>query len=214
MSASSEEEEPIRFRISRSGVVSEIEDRQINPNNPEVDDDSNDETEEIDYPDEPDEEEPDEDLPSTTNLPSIGVLPRNPPMPFGYYGRHRAFNDLFGSVGRYSYAADIPCPMEVDSELDAEPVLLACIICKSHQITTVNFPCMHSCMCITCSNIMVKRPNVKCPVCRSGIIQIAKIYLSSVNADINPKKRKASLSSSSSPNKVAKILPVEHESKE
>jgi hypothetical protein len=123
---------------------------------------------------------------------------------FGTYTRFiNAFDDLFPS-DRYSFSSEekniIPCPIPNGSDVEAKPSLFVCQICQLNQISTITFPCMHCCMCDTCAYEFSKIGNT-CPMCRLGIVQIGKIYLSSKQADElepHPGKLKLNPSNSSS----------------
>jgi hypothetical protein len=78
--------------------------------------------------------------------------------------------------GIYSYKKTIPCPIPNGCDVEAKSILLICQICHSNQVSTAIFPCMHCCLCDTCAHALSMVSNV-CPMCRSGIKYIAKIYL-------------------------------------
>jgi hypothetical protein len=93
------------------------------------------------------------------------------------------FSDLLPSIDPSSALINndnlpIPCPEPNNQDIQAKPILLLCQICYENQISTVHFPCMHSCLCSTCAHRFAQNSNV-CPICRSGIMQIAKIFYSS-----------------------------------
>ena len=49
-----------------------------------------------------------------------------------------------------------------------------CVICMDAKIDTVCVPCGHRCLCVECSDLIMKQK--KCPICRSNIDQIIKTY--------------------------------------
>jgi hypothetical protein len=72
----------------------------------------------------------------------------------------------------------IPCPdTEVIKADLAKPIVAECVACKTNQIQTVNFPCMHACYCLECAKPSLRTMNT-CPVCRCVYMHISVLYLS------------------------------------
>lgn len=70
----------------------------------------------------------------------------------------------------------ISCPSPHDNDVVASSIIISCVICGINQISTTLFPCMHCCMCDSCAFQFSKVSNV-CPICRCGVKQVAKIYI-------------------------------------
>jgi len=60
---------------------------------------------------------------------------------------------------------------ETASVLDDE---FRCIICSDRRRDVVLVPCGHLSICLTCSNLLPEPK--RCPVCRSDVTQIVKVY--------------------------------------
>jgi hypothetical protein len=110
---------------------------------------------------------------------------------------------LFPSNRRIVSSRHYTCP-EPEGDEEASGVLLECVICHTNEINTTAFPCMHASMCSTCSHAMSTR-DYKCPICRTEIVQVAKIYISKKRKTCNEcgddgesKKHKSSSSLNSS----------------
>ncbi len=69
----------------------------------------------------------------------------------------------------------IPANNDIKDE-EAKPIILACSICQTNLVQTVNFPCMHALYCGSCA-----RPSFhvahNCSLCRTPIAHIARLYL-------------------------------------
>lgn len=85
-------------------------------------------------------------------------------------------SDTPGIHGIYEYKDSISCPKPSGRDVEATPIILRCVICHTNQSSTIIFPCMHVAMCDECSAQLIKVSNV-CPMCRSGIFQICRVYL-------------------------------------
>jgi hypothetical protein len=92
----------------------------------------------------------------------------------------------------------VPCPEPSDRDIHAEPSIFDCNLCHHNQVSTVIIPCCHACMCDHCAYEYAKISNT-CPVCRTGIEYIARLYLSrsiyqpNRDKEINTRKRKREL---------------------
>lgn len=79
----------------------------------------------------------------------------------------------------------IPANQDIKDE-EAKPIILACTICHTNLVQTVNFPCMHALYCGGCA-----RPSFhvahNCSLCRTPIAHIARLYL---QPQVLPEKRK------------------------
>ena len=104
-------------------------------------------------------------------------------------------NDLADIVLDEAKDHGIPCPTpNTILPVEAKAIVLRCVICRSNQIQTVNFPCMHACFCIDCASPSLNHSNT-CPQCRTEYMHISMLYLCSddpTEEDIEPirKKRK------------------------
>lgn len=87
-------------------------------------------------------------------------------------------SNVVGLHGIHEYKDIIPCPKPTGRDVEAEPIILKCVVCHTNQSSTVIFPCMHIAMCDVCSSHLIKVSNV-CPMCRTGIFHISRIYLAS-----------------------------------
>ena len=63
-------------------------------------------------------------------------------------------------------------------DIPAEERIFACQICHANQVAMVLIPCMHCCLCETCSS-HYKENYQTCPICRQEYYRIKRIYLSS-----------------------------------
>ncbi|CAF3282546.1 unnamed protein product [Rotaria socialis] len=52
-----------------------------------------------------------------------------------------------------------------------------CTVCFDHLRDTVLIPCGHICLCYTCATELVEHGSKQCPICRTSIQLINKIYL-------------------------------------
>ena len=75
----------------------------------------------------------------------------------------------------------IPVP-EAKHDTEAKPIIPICIVCQSNNINTVIVPCMHSCLCSSCANGILVKPI--CPICRTDILEINRIYMCGKEMDI------------------------------
>lgn len=50
-----------------------------------------------------------------------------------------------------------------------------CCLCADRKISTVIFPCKHSCLCCKCG-ISIAKSKTACPMCRKEITSIFKIF--------------------------------------
>jgi len=79
--------------------------------------------------------------------------------------------------GIRAFLQTVPCPEPTGSDIEAKPIVVVCQVCHLNQVSTVIFPCMHCCMCDECASEFSKVSNV-CPMCRTGVSQIGKVYFS------------------------------------
>lgn len=63
-------------------------------------------------------------------------------------------------------------PPPILSEMQQSLGQKSCCICKTKEKTHAPFPCFHMCMCEGCSELVDK-----CPLCRSEIVSVHKIFL-------------------------------------
>jgi len=52
-----------------------------------------------------------------------------------------------------------------------------CTVCLDRMRDTVLIPCGHICLCYSCAKELVEHGPKQCPICRSSIQLINKIYL-------------------------------------
>ena len=102
----------------------------------------------------------------------------------------------------FPYKNTLPIP-EVTSENISVPIIAECVICKTNIINTINFPCQHACMCVDCSRCYGKVQNI-CPICRTPLQSIDRIYLS-YSKFTKPKKKKITRKKYSSSSKTKKL---------
>lgn len=77
------------------------------------------------------------------------------------------YNLLFGLL---------PIP-EPTSDTPGIPIKAECVICKENLINTLTRPCNHASMCVGCARNYSKNKRI-CPVCRTSLIAIERLYLS------------------------------------
>lgn len=65
------------------------------------------------------------------------------------------------------------------NEPDALEGQTACSICLCKLVTTLVKPCRHACMCIGCSIQTCTPANSTCPVCRTPVKRVTRIFFSS-----------------------------------
>ena len=102
---------------------------------------------------------------------------------------HSMFNMLYASLyddHKHPYAAQaaqspqIPVP-DPKNDIEARAIIPLCVVCQTNAISTVIVPCMHSCLCCSCSNGILHKP--MCPICRTDILEINKMYLCAKELD-------------------------------
>jgi len=90
-----------------------------------------------------------------------------------------------------------PVPPAVDDEPSAAAGEPLCIVCADRAAKTVNKPCGHACLCVTCARCLANEPKLVCPMCRAELKRIERLYITASVADA-PEPAAASSSSSSS----------------
>jgi hypothetical protein len=81
---------------------------------------------------------------------------------------------IFGNI--YPYRRALPVPEETKS-IRSEPILAECNVCRENMIDTITFPCHHAAMCVSCARDY-GRVQQTCPVCRTTLQAIERLYLS------------------------------------
>ncbi len=60
-------------------------------------------------------------------------------------------------------------------QIEEKQEIHECVVCLNAKSTRIIIPCMHFCLCETCS-LAFKRKNMDCPKCRAKIRMICKVY--------------------------------------
>ena len=104
-----------------------------------------------------------------------------------------------GIIYPYRYTLPVPEPA-IDSV--SIPIFATCLVCKVNLISTISYPCCHASMCVECARTYGQLQNT-CPVCRTGLMSIEKMYLSYITYEeekeggtenLEPPKKKRKIS--------------------
>jgi hypothetical protein len=70
-----------------------------------------------------------------------------------------------------------PVPEAIPDEASAgagEPV---CAVCTDRAVATVNKPCRHACLCVTCARRLADERKLECPICRTELTRIVRLHI-------------------------------------
>ncbi len=78
-----------------------------------------------------------------------------------------------------SLQSQVTYPNKLDEDVSASESEKRglCVVCKIHYHKTVNFPCMHACLCFHCAKAIAEDNKKLCPVCREPLTEIKQLYL-------------------------------------
>jgi len=62
--------------------------------------------------------------------------------------------------------------------MSLEGVGSECVVCLERVADSALYTCGHMCMCYTCAQEIVRKPNALCPICRQPIFDVIKIFRS------------------------------------
>ena len=112
------------------------------------------------------------------------VLPDNFPFLFSMYD----IIDNSDDEDRRERKIPLPSPT---SQIPSSVVRIDCIVCRENMIDTITSPCQHAVMCVRCARNYGETHN-HCPMCRTSLDAINKIYISYVieKKDDNDDKEK------------------------
>jgi hypothetical protein len=81
----------------------------------------------------------------------------------------------------------------VPPALDSEPAAAAgetkCSVCLDRSVKTVNAPCGHACLCVTCARKLADEPNFRCPLCSAELKRIKRMFIDPSQSDEKKKER-------------------------
>lgn len=85
----------------------------------------------------------------------------------------------------YASESAIPVPAEEKEENLSKDDSGECVVCMDNTVKTICLPCSHLCLCVGCSRKIGMSPDPVCPICRTGLTGINRVYSAS-----NSSKRK------------------------
>ena len=90
---------------------------------------------------------------------------------------------IFGVI--FPYRRSVPVPEEAPDE-PSVVIRADCAICHEKMVATITYPCLHAAMCVGCARDYGQVQNV-CPVCRTPLQSIERMYLSFTRYNPNPR---------------------------
>lgn len=70
-----------------------------------------------------------------------------------------------------------PVPPAIEDEPSAVAGETVCIVCIDRAVKTVNAPCGHACLCVTCARKLADESKFCCPLCKVELKRIKRMFI-------------------------------------